>query len=541
MRTLSGVTRTGVSADAPDVSRDDGVILVWVALMLVVLVGMGALVIDIGALYVERRELQNGADAAALAVAQDCVEGDCGSGGGSTRAQQYADLNANDGVSALDPSTPCGVGPGLTACTGSAPAGASGATGWVRVGTSTKTADGGDEVSFLLAPVISSLTGKTVNASAVAAWGSLQGATTLPFTFSVCEFWNLLPAGATENAAFPDNTVIVYSKAGGGPNNEIVPACESRSSSGGTVEGGFGWLDPSGASCSVQLDVGDTITGPGDPGNDNLLKKAPCSETLIQGKTVLLPLFASVEGTGSNATYTIVGLHGVHDHGLSTVGIDVAIRILLSAGARRDRRGRQSSLLPRHVHSLLLQRRRVRRILRLRRTRHQDGRLTDVGRHVSPSKKTTFNSRRKDMNRRIVGITLAVLLGVAGTFVLARYVQSARDEAAEPEPTATVLIVSGDLPLGASLDDVAARVESTEVPERLVADGALDDLDGLDPELVVGVELQAGEQLLRSRLVEPGELVSVDVPAGLQEITIALDPERLPSAASSKLEPRSAS
>ena len=171
MRTLSGVTWTRVSDDASDASRDDGVILVWVALMMVVLVGMGALVIDIGALYVERRELQNGADAAALAVAQDCVEGDCGSGGGSTRAQQYADLNANDGASSVDPSTPCGVGPGLTACSGSAPGGASGATGWVRVDTSTKTSDGDDEVSFLLAPVISSLTGKTVKASAVAAWG----------------------------------------------------------------------------------------------------------------------------------------------------------------------------------------------------------------------------------------------------------------------------------------------------------------------------------------------------------------------------------
>ena len=126
----------------------------------------GRVVIDVGALYVERCELQNGADAAALAVAQDCAEGDCGSGGGSVRAQQYADLNANDSASALDLTTPCGVGPGLTGCSDGAPSGASAATGWVRVGTSTKTADGGDEVSFLLAPVISSLTGKTVTASA---------------------------------------------------------------------------------------------------------------------------------------------------------------------------------------------------------------------------------------------------------------------------------------------------------------------------------------------------------------------------------------
>ena len=56
---------------------DRGAVLVWVALMLVVLLGIGALVIDVGALYAERRQLQNGADAAALAVAADCAEGDC--------------------------------------------------------------------------------------------------------------------------------------------------------------------------------------------------------------------------------------------------------------------------------------------------------------------------------------------------------------------------------------------------------------------------------------------------------------------------------
>jgi pilus assembly protein CpaB len=130
------------------------------------------------------------------------------------------------------------------------------------------------------------------------------------------------------------------------------------------------------------------------------------------------------------------------------------------------------------------------------------------------------------MNRRIVGIALAVLLGAVGTFVLANYVQSARDEAAEPEPTTDVLVVTGEVAQGASLAEVDGNVEVVQVPERLVADGALDDLDGLDPELVVDVALNPGEQLLRSRLVAPDELVSVDVPAGLQELTIALDPER---------------
>ena len=84
---------------------------------------------------------------------------------------------------------------------------------------------------------------------------------------------------------------------------------------------------------------------------------------------------------------------------------------------------------------------------------------------------------------------------------------------------------SSALPQGASLDELPPA-SVAEVPKRLVADGALENLDGVDPVLVVAVALQPGEQLLRSRLVEPDELVSVDVPAGLQELTIALDPER---------------
>ena len=41
-----------------------------IAILMVPLLGMGALVIDVAALVQERRELQNGADSAALAVAK---------------------------------------------------------------------------------------------------------------------------------------------------------------------------------------------------------------------------------------------------------------------------------------------------------------------------------------------------------------------------------------------------------------------------------------------------------------------------------------
>ena len=131
------------------------------------------------------------------------------------------------------------------------------------------------------------------------------------------------------------------------------------------------------------------------------------------------------------------------------------------------------------------------------------------------------------MNRRLIGIAVALVLGIVGTIILVNYVQSARDDAAEPEPTTSVLVVSETIRQGATLDDVRAGVTPTEVPDDLLAEGVLESLDGLDPTLIAGVELQPGEQLLRSRLVLPDELVSIDVPEGLQELTIALDPERV--------------
>ena len=77
--------------------RDDGGrgavgVLVAVLIGAGVLFGMGALVIDVGQLYQNRAELQNGADAAALAVAKSCAAGTCA----PSIATQYATANASN-------------------------------------------------------------------------------------------------------------------------------------------------------------------------------------------------------------------------------------------------------------------------------------------------------------------------------------------------------------------------------------------------------------------------------------------------------------
>ena len=55
--------------------REQGAVAIMVALMLVVLMAAVALAVDAGGLYLRRRELVNGADAAALSAARTCARG----------------------------------------------------------------------------------------------------------------------------------------------------------------------------------------------------------------------------------------------------------------------------------------------------------------------------------------------------------------------------------------------------------------------------------------------------------------------------------
>ena len=125
--------------------RDErGVVAAIVAILLGtgVLLGMGALVIDVGQIYQERAELQNGADAAALAVAKSCALGACAPG----VAGQQADGNASNltggtaGVQLV-----CGSGalpgcPGPTGSLASCPSAPPAGTNFVDVYTETETA-----------------------------------------------------------------------------------------------------------------------------------------------------------------------------------------------------------------------------------------------------------------------------------------------------------------------------------------------------------------------------------------------------------------
>jgi hypothetical protein len=80
---------------------ETGAVAILIALLLVVLLGVAALVVDLGMLYHSKRQLQTAADAAAIAAAYDLPDATTA----ENRAFQYAGLNAVQ-VAETDPTTP---------------------------------------------------------------------------------------------------------------------------------------------------------------------------------------------------------------------------------------------------------------------------------------------------------------------------------------------------------------------------------------------------------------------------------------------------
>ncbi len=132
------------------------------------------------------------------------------------------------------------------------------------------------------------------------------------------------------------------------------------------------------------------------------------------------------------------------------------------------------------------------------------------------------------MNKRRIGVVVAVVLAALGTWVLVRYVQSAEARALEGEETVKVLVVDQPIPAGFAAEDLADRVRVELVPFKVQAPGSVVDLTELEG-LVAAVALLPGEQVIASRFVEAevlAEEMLADVPDGMVEVTISLAPER---------------
>ncbi len=144
--------------------RERGAVAVVVAICLVVVMGFVALAVDIGSIYSDKQQLQNGADAAALAIAQSCQRNPstCTATAASATADKYAKANKLDGQS-----------------TGEAVLDA--AHGKVQVEADSTHAN-------WFAGVLGAPT-SAIGARATATWGVPSGGATLPLAFSWCAFF----------------------------------------------------------------------------------------------------------------------------------------------------------------------------------------------------------------------------------------------------------------------------------------------------------------------------------------------------------------
>ncbi len=244
-----------------------GASAVLVGILMVPIIGCLAIAVDVGALYAERAQLQNGADAAALAIAQGCAKGACT--GSEATALSFANSNANDGASnVLTPTFPTSHSVLVTSSTREAGSDAPAITNFF---------------ASIVSPGGTSET--TVRAAATAEWGSPSAATvTLPIAISYCEFQPAL-SGTLQLIRYDQNL-----------------SCKGRD--GHPIPGGFGWIERLDGLCAAFVDL-DNASVPSEPGNSY---PGVCDDVMSRavGTTVLVPIFDGANVThGPAASYHI--------------------------------------------------------------------------------------------------------------------------------------------------------------------------------------------------------------------------------------------
>lgn len=133
------------------------------------------------------------------------------------------------------------------------------------------------------------------------------------------------------------------------------------------------------------------------------------------------------------------------------------------------------------------------------------------------------------MPRRVIAAVVAGLLALVGAGVLVLWVNQADARAMARLDTVDVLVATQAIPEGTESADLKGLVELTTLPAAAVAPGALASLDGIDG-LAATADILPGEQLLADRFANPATLTptdAVDVPTGLQEVSILLDAPRV--------------
>lgn len=338
------------TAGARDAERGAAATLVAILAAGGVLLGMLALSVDVGNMMFERRQLQNGADATAMALAQLCAE-DLAQCDPALTVGALAPLNDANAVSdathgfADRPDTingQCGRVPGanmpwcdsvtataditdLAECP-ALPAWLAGAPTIPYVETYTRSqSSAGPVLDFFFT------SGETTIVNcARAAWGGLGSADVLPLTFRDCEFDEAITSpGYGVETSLP----LKYGK---------DDSCDpTTASSGGDFAGGFGWMNELDCEAAISTDMwvdADTGVGAG----------TGCLSQLNPGDTILIPIFDCISDsktlcvpgapTGTNVWYHIDRFEAfyVTGHRITGTGAGTYLPGYPTAGAKSE-------------------------------------------------------------------------------------------------------------------------------------------------------------------------------------------------------------
>ena len=265
---------------------DSGVSMVLVAVLMTALMVVAAFTIDLGDARAKKRQLRTGADAAVLAIAEDCGwdPAGCTSANAASTASAYATANDEDGSAGvrdlvLD-------------------------TAAQTVSLSTYAIDPGtgeEGVPAKLARLIG-IDHIAVDADAAAEWGWAGSLATIPLVLELCAF---------ENAGMGvEITLVFFDGSGGGPGEE--EEC-GGGVAGQDAPGAFGWLDTDGE-CSALSDYLNWSDA--NPGQGAGRPPSDCDPDWLRehlaDQDIPVPLYDEVRGTGNNVDYHIVGFGAFH-------------------------------------------------------------------------------------------------------------------------------------------------------------------------------------------------------------------------------------
>jgi Flp pilus assembly protein TadG len=272
---------------------DEGAVAVLIAVLLGggVLLGMGALVIDVGLIAHEREQLRSGADSAAWAVAYACMTTpDTCAADSAALAQRQADGNAKDGSAAAAVAI-CEASCARTRQSPCPAVPASLTAPFAEARTTTREADGSSLLPPVLAQALSGgYQGTTVGMCSQVAWGTPTAGTVAAIGISHCA-WRTTTLDGT---VFPGATQVIAAGNAGVLCGASVPP---------------GWLPTTGfqtfatdSSCLRPVTVGSATSLP--------VFAADCTSALAtamdSGEPVLLPITDAMQAT----QYRIAGLAG---------------------------------------------------------------------------------------------------------------------------------------------------------------------------------------------------------------------------------------